>query len=164
MDARKGLLLGCMAALAAVGCSDRDLRPLNPCTVSGVSKSVRVTNLENVDLLFMIDNSNSMASEQALLRQQFPRMVRGLVTGDPDDNPSTTNYTPVKSLRVGVISQDMGVNGVGENAGEPTLPTCGAITSTTVDVSRARYGDDGLLNLQARSTYTYVDSMGVTVD
>jgi hypothetical protein len=51
-----------------MGCLDRELKPLNPCLVSGVSRQVQVKNVDKVDLLFMVDNSNSMAGEQQSLR------------------------------------------------------------------------------------------------
>jgi hypothetical protein len=67
--------------------------------------------LDKVDLLFVIDNSNSMAGEQAQLRAQFPRLMEALTTGlrSPDD---TRPFTPVRDLHVGVVSTDMGIPGV----------------------------------------------------
>ena len=43
------------------GCLDRELKPLNPCLVSGVVAEIAVTNIDKVDLLFVVDNSGSMA-------------------------------------------------------------------------------------------------------
>ncbi|MFO0693658.1 MAG: hypothetical protein U0230_08900 [Polyangiales bacterium] len=151
-------LCACAASPDAIGSRES---ALDPCTDPVVYWTLKPTLLEKVDLLFLIDNSNSMASEQALLRQQFPRLVEGLVTGDPDLDPTTPNLVPVTSLRIGVIDSDMGVDGVGENAGEPKLPTCGYDPATGFDVERARHGDDGLLVRQARSTVSYRDSMGI---
>jgi hypothetical protein len=67
--------------------------------------------LDKVDLLFVIDNSNSMAGEQAQLRAQFPRLMEALTTGlrAPDD---TRPFTPVRDMHVGVVSTDMGIPGV----------------------------------------------------
>ena len=43
--------------------------------------------VDKIDLLFMVDNSNSMAEEQASLREQFPRLMQILTSGrrSPDD-------------------------------------------------------------------------------
>ncbi|HTU63298.1 MAG TPA: hypothetical protein VMF89_32780, partial [Polyangiales bacterium] len=98
-----GLLFG--------GCLDRELKPITPCLVSAVSREVRANNIDKVDLLLVVDNSRSMAGEQASLRKEFPRLIRVLTTGerfpgDPNAFPAITN------LHVGVVSTDMGVPGV----------------------------------------------------
>jgi hypothetical protein len=95
----------------ATGCLDRELKPLNPCLVSGVSRKVQVKNVDKVDLLFMVDNSNSMAGEQASLKAQFPSVIKVLTTGmrTPDDMDP---FPPAKDLHVGVVSSDMGIPGV----------------------------------------------------
>jgi hypothetical protein len=117
--------MACAATMT--GCLDRDLRPLNPCLVSGVSQKVEVKNVDKVDLLMMVDNSNSMAGEQASLKREFPRVIEVLTTGyrfEGDPNP----FPPVKDLHVGVVSSDMGIPGV------ELPPNC-----------RADGGDDGKL-------------------
>jgi len=95
----------------STGCLERELKPLNPCLVSSVSRQVKIKNVDKVDLLFVVDNSNSMAGEQASLREQFPNVIKVLTTGKrsaDDPNP----FPPVKDLHVGVVSSDMGVPGV----------------------------------------------------
>ncbi len=69
-----------------------------------------------VDVLFVIDTSNSMREEQASLSAELPRMVRVLATGDLnlDGVPETA---PVRDLHLGVITPDMG-------SGGHTVPTC----------------------------------------
>ena len=107
----------------AVACLDRELKPLNPCLVSSVSRRVSVTNIEKVDLLFSVDNSGSMAEEQNSLKQQFPRMISILTTGmrTPDD---PTPFSAAKDLHLGVVSSDMGalgqvdVEGCSESGGD----------------------------------------------
>lgn len=75
-----------------------------------------------LDLLFVVDNSNSMQGEQAALRAQIPELIRRL-TEDPEH--------PVMDLHVGVVSTDMGIPGV------DLPPSC-----------RADGGDDGRLRHQ----------------
>jgi hypothetical protein len=101
-------LLACVGLLS--GCLDRELKPLNPCLVSSVSRKVEVSNIDKVDLLFMVDNSGSMAEEQNSLKQQFPKMITVLTTGmrtPTDQNP----FPPAKDLHLGVVSSDMGAVG-----------------------------------------------------
>ena len=38
--------------------------------------------IDKIDILFMIDNSNSMAGEQASLQAQFPKLMGALTTGE----------------------------------------------------------------------------------
>ncbi|MEM9070900.1 MAG: hypothetical protein AAGE52_20490 [Myxococcota bacterium] len=122
--------------VALVGCQDRDLRPLNPCTISGVAETVRVDNIENVDLLFMMDNSNSMSEEQVAIAREIPNLVRTLASGDIAD-PATglpdgeQDFPPVRSLHVGVVTSDMGTGGF-------LVPTC----------AESNFGGDGILRTQ----------------
>lgn len=115
-------------------CLDRELKPLNPCLVSSVSRSVPVTNIEKVDLLFSVDNSGSMAEEQSALKQQFPRMITILTTGmrTPDD---PTPFPAAKDLHLGVVSSDMG-----------------ALGQTDVEGCSETGGDDGKLQNTPRGT------------
>ena len=114
-------LLAC--TLSVTGCLDRELKPLNPCLVSSVSRKVSVNNIDKVDILFMVDNSGSMSEEQNSLKQQFPKMITVLTTGmrTPNDpNP----FPAAKDLHLAVVSSDMGavgqmnVNGCDPNGGD----------------------------------------------
>src|ERR1700709_266059 len=85
-----------LALALSSACLDRQLTPLNPCLVSSVSRAVPVNNIDKVDLLFMVDNSGSMAEEQNSLRQQFPKLINVLTTGmrmpnDPSPFPPATD-------------------------------------------------------------------------
>jgi len=126
---RRALITGALAtALAVVGCLDRDLRPLNPCTFAGESVKVTLDSVDEVDLLFVIDDSGSMSQEQAKLREEIPRLVEILASGDLQGD-GERDFTPVKSLQVGIVSSNMGSNGINPTA----APTC------------AGFGDDGVL-------------------
>ncbi|HKU37953.1 MAG TPA: hypothetical protein VJR89_07395, partial [Polyangiales bacterium] len=105
----KGKWLASALALLVVGCLERELSELNPCLVSGVARQISVTTIDKVDLLFVVDNSNSMLEEQAALNQQFPRLIRTLTSGvRPDGRP----FPAVKNLHLGVVSSDMGLAGI----------------------------------------------------
>jgi hypothetical protein len=64
--------------------------------------------LDKLDLLFVIDNSGSMAQEQAKLADQLPQLVRILTTGQRGDG---STFTPVRDLHLGIVTSDMGLSG-----------------------------------------------------
>ncbi|MFN9811335.1 MAG: hypothetical protein ACK6CU_17085, partial [Deltaproteobacteria bacterium] len=86
-----------------------------------------------LDLLFMIDSSNSMAEEQAALIRDLPRLLQLLSSGDRDGN-GVPDFNPIGSIHVGVVTSDLGA---GPNTG---VPTCGR-----------GLGDDGILRSRSRS-------------
>lgn len=79
----------------------------------------------DLDVLFVIDNSNSMGEEQASLAAEIPRMARVLATGDLDGD-GTQDFPALHSVRVGTVSTDLGA--------VPGVPTCAE-----------GLGDDGIL-------------------
>lgn len=79
-----------------------------------------------LDLLFVIDNSGSMASEQRKLAEQLPRLVRVLTSGDrcagtesscklDDTSQPPRRFRPIADLHLGVVSTNMG--GIDEPTG-----------------------------------------------
>jgi len=83
-----------------------------------------------VDVLFLVDNSNSMIEEQVSLKERFPELIEslttGLVRGARAD--ATRTFPPVHDLHFGVVDSDMGTGGF-------VVPTC----------SNSLFGDDGIL-------------------
>lgn len=135
MSARIGAILTITAvSLTATGCLERELSPLNPCAQQGTDQQVRINNVEKVDVLFVVDNSGSMAEEQRALREQLPRLVGVLATGDlefgqpGDPAEGIRDFSPVRDLHVGVISTDMGTGGFQQDTCDEPL-----------------FGDDGIL-------------------
>jgi hypothetical protein len=83
-----------------------------------------------VDLLFVVDDSNSMALKQQQLQAQIPKLIEALTSGQRfpgDPNP----FPAITDLHVGVVSTDMGIPGV------ELPPSC-----------RADGGEDGHLQFQ----------------
>ena len=96
------------------GCLQRELKELNPCLISGVTAEISVTNVDKVDLLFIVDDSQSMLQEQVALREQFPKLVTTLTSGEqlnPDGTVRAT-FPAVGNLHLGVVSTDMGLVGI----------------------------------------------------
>ena len=84
---------------------------------------LRVGSSHKVDILFVIDNSNSMEEEQEVLTRQFEFMARELISptlGGPGGIP------PVDDLHIGVVSTDMGTHGY-------TIMTCRALSAILAD-------------------------------
>jgi hypothetical protein len=66
--------------------------------------------IDKVDLLFVVDNTNSMRSEQASLKAAFPKLIDALTQGVVS-NGQPTKFRGIRDLHVGVVSTDMGVSG-----------------------------------------------------
>lgn len=124
---RRLMPLVALLSVASFGCPGQELAPLGPCTVSAVSERVDQAGVSDVDLLFMVDNSGSMASEQAKIAKELPRLVEVLTTGDRcaggnedtctlnDEMEPKRHFTAVKQLHLGVVSSNMG--GIDEPTG-----------------------------------------------
>lgn len=97
-------------ALALAGCMERELGPVNPRITRTFLEQIEVGGEVDVDLLLVIDNSQSMAQEQASLRRELPALVRGL-TEPPLDDDGQPRWNPVESLRVAVVTTDLGTTG-----------------------------------------------------
>ena len=87
-----------------------------------------------VDMLWVIDNSNSMAEEQASLAANFPTLIETLTEPPDDDGDGEPDYPPLTDLRVGIVSTDMGV---GDTAGVIGCPPGSGDDGVMVSESRA---------------------------
>src|SRR5512136_2610123 len=61
------------------GCLDRPVAPASPNTSARVVERAKQDRVNAIDLLFMIDNSSSMADKQAVLSDAIPQLVKRLV-------------------------------------------------------------------------------------
>lgn len=86
---------------------------------------------DQLDLLFVIDDENSTTTEQVTLALAMPRLLAGLTSGDLDGD-GTPDREPFTSLHFGVVTPDMGVQGI------PMIGHC-----------EVPLGDDGLLQTDA---------------
>ncbi len=124
-----------VATALLTGCLERELAPLNPCLVSGVTVQVVANNIDKVDLLFMVDNSSSMEDKQKNLRLHVPQLVQTLVTGMRSPNDPHP-FPPVKDLHISVVDSDMGLVGV--------TGIIGGCSGTVGTAGSIGFGDDGL--------------------
>jgi hypothetical protein len=90
---------------------------------------------DQVDLLLMIDNSNSMNEEQGSVVEEIPRLVQILSSGDRNGD-GIRDFTPATSLHLGIVDSDMGLGDV-----------------TGIATCTAGFGDDGLLQSRTRQAH-----------
>src|SRR5262245_12481003 len=86
-----GVFVLATAGGLTAGCLDRPVSPAPPKTSNGVIKTVTQSGVDKIDLLFMIDNSISMADKQRILAEAVPVLVQRLVDPicvDEDGNPT----------------------------------------------------------------------------
>ena len=94
-------LLGLAGIALLTGCPDRTISEVTPAQVRVEAKSFPINLNRDVDILFVIDNSASMADKQQNLKDNFPNFINVLNTiqgGLPD-------------VHIGVINSDVGTKG-----------------------------------------------------
>ncbi|MEO8901056.1 MAG: hypothetical protein ABI488_05245 [Polyangiaceae bacterium] len=128
---RAGLLslvaAGAVGALAT-GCLDRKVVPAKPTTSNVFVDQIVQTGVDKIDLLFMIDNSTSMADKQEILKDAVPVLVSRLVdpicvdaTGAASmpastlskgcPNGSQPEFNSISDIHIGVVSSSLGSHG-----------------------------------------------------
>jgi hypothetical protein len=125
-----GSLLTTCVAVVGSGCLDRPVAPATPEVTARVMEQVKQNKVNKIDLLFMIDNSSSMADKQAILGQAVPELVKrliepkcvdkvtGEITGDAVNNQCSRgvlDFEPIKDIHIGIISSSLGAHGAGGN-------------------------------------------------
>jgi hypothetical protein len=117
-----------------------------------------------LDLLFVVDNSNSMAEEQAMLAGAFPALISALFEPPADPGTGEPLYAAVTDLNVGVVSSDMGVggytvrtcegndDGVLLHAPSPAVPGCAPTYPSFLHADAASHGPDFALGFSCIAT------------
>ncbi len=128
---RAGLAsLAAASAIAALatGCLDRPVVKASPKTSNVFVDQIVQTAVDKIDLLFMVDNSVSMADKQDILKAAVPVLVSRLVAPicvDAAGNPTNGSYTngncpnpadspefsPIGDIHIGVVSSSLGAHG-----------------------------------------------------
>ena len=114
-------------SIVAGGCLDRPVAPATPTVSARIVTPAKQNKVSKIDLLFMIDNSSSMADKQAILAQAVPDLVNRLVdpicinpmTGQQVGNRRADgscavgepDFDPVKDIHIGIISSSLGGHG-----------------------------------------------------
>jgi len=108
-------LLLCTCVLAS--CTDRDLGVLDPKVSREVEARVLGAGIADVDLLIVVDDSGSMEGEQTNLAEEIPSLVRGLASPPDEDGDGAPDWHPAESLRVAVVTTDLGTSGQPQTVG-----------------------------------------------
>lgn len=98
-----------LSVLAMAGCGDAP-----SCSSPMPEPGVEIARAGRLDLLFVIDDSLSMAEEQAALADELPRLIRILTSGNADedgDNLDPPDFDGVRVLQLGVVTTDVGTGG-----------------------------------------------------
>src|SRR5665647_174466 len=107
--------LGLAAIGLMTGCPDRSISEVNPLQGRVEYKDIPVTVNRNVDILFVIDDSPSMADKQANLSSNFPNFINVLNTiqgGLPD-------------VHIGIVTPDVGTKATQDSAPGPAIGQIG---------------------------------------
>jgi hypothetical protein len=94
-------LLSLAAASLLVGCPDRSISELTPLQGRVEAKDIPITVNRDLDLLFLVDDSPSMADKQANLAANFSKFIDVLST--------ITGGLP--NIHIAVVTSDMGTHG-----------------------------------------------------
>src|SRR4249919_2082184 len=78
--AKTALAVAATVGTIFFGCIDRPTKLVTSITQSGVSEEVTNDGIDRVDLLLMVDNSNSMRENQSNIMMQFSLMINTLTT------------------------------------------------------------------------------------
>ena len=80
------------------GCPDRTISEVNPQQGRVEFKDIPITVNRNIDILFVIDDSPSMADKQANLATNFPNFINVLNTIEVDTGAGTTDTVTITSV------------------------------------------------------------------
>ena len=108
----------------ATGCLDRKVVPAQPTTSNVFVDQIVQTAVDKIDLLFMIDNSVSMADKQAILAAAVPVLLNRLVSpicvdangtpthgNAPCASPDQPEFNPIGDIHIGIVSSSLGAHG-----------------------------------------------------
>jgi len=127
----RSALFGALAfmslSVVAGGCLDRPVAPATPTVSARIVSPAKQNKVTKIDLLFMIDNSSSMADKQSILALAVPDLVNRLVNPvcvDPMTGMSTgmrrpdgscargeVDFDPINDIHIGIISSSLGAHG-----------------------------------------------------
>jgi hypothetical protein len=108
--------LGCsLVGLSLLaGCPDRTISEVIPQQGRVEYKDIPVTVNRDVDILFLIDDSPSMADKQTNLQANFPNFI----------NVLNTIQGGLPNIHLGVATSDLGSSGADDSSPAPSIPGC----------------------------------------
>jgi len=158
--------LGLGGMILATGCLSRPVGEVSPTTNNQYVDQIRLTSVDKIDLLFMIDNSASMTDKQEILKEAVPVLLSRLVSpicidaagvptgvnadvsGQCEASKGRPEFEPIGDIHIGIVSSSLGAHGA-------TVPGCsdanpgndrGRLVATMRDGAAARtYNQSGFL-------------------
>jgi hypothetical protein len=132
MMARPWWVLGAM--LMGSACTTETPRVVGSnCDNPADCRTQAALHLDAVDILMVIDNSNSIVPVADELKAQLPRLLSAIVTG----SDGSSSFPPANSVHIAVTTSDMGVG----DAASERIPSC---TKTGGDGVFVRPGEVGV--------------------
>jgi hypothetical protein len=113
-------------AVIGSGCLDRPVAPATPLVSARVVELAKQNKVNKIDLLFMIDNSSSMADKQTIMGEAVPELVDRLIepkcvdpitlrtVGNAVNGVCTVgelDFEPIKDIHIGIVSSSLGSHG-----------------------------------------------------
>jgi hypothetical protein len=89
------------------------------CAPASFAGKIARAGTDEVDLLFVVDDSGSMREELESVSRELPKVAQALTSGDLDGD-GTADILPVQSLRIGVVTSNLGADFL-----EHLVPSCG---------------------------------------
>ena len=105
-----------VCAVAWTSCMDRNPAPVCPVPTMLAQNEFMPGGFEGVDVLMVVDNSGTMASEQEILASSVFQLVNSLVNPMPD-----WEFAAADNVRFAVVSSDMGLQAGGQPY-DPDIP------------------------------------------
>ncbi len=150
------LIAAAVATLSlAAACLERPVVPTEPRTSNQFVDQIVQNRIERIDLLFMIDNSRSMADKQEILKQAVPVLLNRLVSpicvdergapvgGNAPCVRGAPEFTPIKDIHIGVVTSDLGdMSGHAEGC---KTPDRGLIAGSPEQPNLANWNNQGFL-------------------
>ena len=135
---KKRWLAGAASAAICVSCLTRPMKEIEPQTSNASIHQVESNPIDKIDLLYVVDNSVSMADKQAIFDRAVPRMLERLIFPDcvkldqngdvvdrsasiraavPGESPNCETgwgleFDPITDIHIGVISTSLGAVGI----------------------------------------------------
>lgn len=167
---RKGFLMAGVCGVACVvasACLERPVTSVEPHTTNLFVAPIRNEVIDKLDLLFMIDNSQSMGDKQTLLAQAVPQLVDRLVVPRCVDSQGgvklrlslseacppgmAPEFRAVRDIHVAVITSSLGAHGAAASSCndnpqiEGDYPQDRALLLPSVRPGLASYNGSGFL-------------------
>src|ERR1041384_3567880 len=165
---RRALLLASVGTFVGVlvsACLDRPVTATEPRTSNLYVEPIRYEEIDKIDLLFMIDNSQSMGDKQRLLAEAVPQLVSRLVVprcvtkegavihnrlsvDEACPAGSKPEFRAVKDIHVAVITSSLGALGANDSPCAPDAkghPNDRALLLPSVREGLTSYNGTGFL-------------------